>query len=145
MVRFNRILLVLALLGLLNGVGPLGEQVGHAEHSSSGVTDAMPTEVAATHVVQFPVGGFLYSPADITIFTGSSVQWVGPFLDHPLVSEDSLWPTQDTGTTFSYTFTTPGAYRYYCLFHGGPGGVAMSGIVRVVDPGHRVMLPLTIR
>jgi len=29
------------------------------------------------------------------------------------------------------TFTAPGAFRYYCAVHGGPGGVGMAGIVRV--------------
>jgi plastocyanin len=33
--------------------------------------------------------------------------------------------------TYTYTFTTAGTYRYYCLAHGDPGGVGMSGTVVV--------------
>jgi plastocyanin len=39
----------------------------------------------------------------------------------------------DKGGSFSFTFTKPGTYPYYCVFHGGPGGVGMASTI-VVQP-----------
>jgi plastocyanin len=76
---------------------------------------------------------FSYSPAIVTIRSGEEVTWQGDFSSHPLVSQDGLWPTVGSGTEFSYAFTQPGEYWYYCGFHGGPNGTGMSGKVTVFD------------
>jgi plastocyanin len=73
-----------------------------------------------------------YTPSQLVIDVGDTVQWNGAFGTHPLVSEDGLWMTVSSGTTFSHTYNNPGFYRYYCNVHGGPGGVGMSGTVTVV-------------
>jgi plastocyanin len=104
----------------------------------------IPAEVTApgnTHVISFPGSGFQYSPADITIFVGEEVEWSGLFVSHPLVSEDSLWQMVSTGNSFRFSFAQPGVYRYYCFLHGAPGGVGMSGVVRVASP-IRIYLPV---
>jgi plastocyanin len=98
----------------------------------------------AVHVISFPVNGFQYSPNDITILAGDEVEWSGPFDSHPLVSDDNLWPVVNTGDSFPFTFTQPGVYRYHCQIHGAPGGVGMSGVVRVVAP-IRTYLPYISR
>ena len=83
------------------------------------------------HVVVFPAGALKYSPSDLSIRVGDEVEWDGPFASHPLVSENGLWTTVSSGDSFRFVFTRPGIYRYFCQFHGGPGGAGMSGIVRV--------------
>lgn len=83
-------------------------------------------------VVRF--GGALgnnYSPASVTIKAGDTVEWQGGFSIHPLVSDDGLWATVSSGSTFRYTFASPGTYRYYCQVHHGLG---MTGEVMVVAP-----------
>lgn len=75
-----------------------------------------------------------YSPATVTIDMGDTVEWQGAFEDHPLRSDDSLWPAHTTGTSFSHTFPQAGFYRFFCGIHGGPGGVDMSGVVLVTWP-----------
>ncbi len=111
-------------------------------------TGAAPSAIAthlaapqARHSIIFPSGGLNYSPADLTVFVGDEVEWSGPFAFHPLVSEDALWPVVSTGDSFRFTFTLPGVYRYYCQAHGAPGGVGMSGVVRVRTPV-RTYVPL---
>jgi plastocyanin len=96
------------------------------------------------HLIVFSGGGFSYSPRDLSIRAGDEVEWDGPFAIHPLVSEDGLWTTVSSGDSFRFVFTKPGVYRYFCQFHGGPGGVGMSGVVRVgVQP--RLYLPALLR
>jgi plastocyanin len=98
----------------------------------------------ATTVINFGTQGALtYDPAYVLVHTGDTVTWNGQFGFHPLVSETGLWPTVATGSTFSYTFNQPGLYRFFCLFHGRPGGLGMAGAVWVVSgPVHAVSLPL---
>lgn len=38
--------------------------------------------------------------------------------------------TMRPGASYSLTFTTPGSYAYYCLFHDGPGGMVGTVIVQ---------------
>lgn len=75
-----------------------------------------------------------YSPATVTIDMGDTVEWQGSFVDHPLNSDDALWPEQGTDTSFSHTFPVAGYYRFFCGIHGGPGGQGMSGVVLVTWP-----------
>jgi len=85
-----------------------------------------------------------YTPMTVTIRTGEDVEWQGDFTSHPLVSQDGLWSTVNSGTEFRHTFTQPGEYWFYCGIHGGPNGFAMSGKV-IVGDFKLVFLPLLIR
>ena len=38
------------------------------------------------------------------------------------------------GASFSHTFSTAGTFPYFCRYHGGRGGVGMSGVIPVTDP-----------
>jgi len=77
--------------------------------------------------------GLAYSPASLTVKVGDTVTWQGDFTTHPLVSgatcghPDGLFAT-GTGTIFSFTFTAPGTYPYYCDVHCSLG---MTGVVTV--------------
>ena len=53
---------------------------------------------------------------------------------HPTRSETGTWSTfvLDAVTpTIDIAFTIAGSYPYYCEFHGGPGGIGMSGVINV--------------
>lgn len=83
-------------------------------------------------------GGTRFQPATLTISAQSTVTWNWPAgsLDHNVVPDDGSTPATSGGLvdgphTYSFTFNTPGTYRYYCANHGGPGGVGMSGTVTV--------------
>jgi hypothetical protein len=55
-----------------------------------------------------------------------------------LLVAGSLYAACALGATgsFSHVFTTSGPHPYYCVIHGAPGGIGMSGevFVPVVDP-----------
>lgn len=74
--------------------------------------------------------GLAYNPSRLVIHAGETVQWQGSFSAHPLISDEELWPEQDAGTKFTFTFNTPGTFRYHCGRHG-----MMQGTV-VVEPAN---------
>jgi plastocyanin len=99
-----------------------------------GVTAAF----SATHNVDLV--GTTFVSSDITIVVNDTVMWThvsgpahtvtngtGPTDPGVGLLFDASLPT--TGATFTYTFTTPGEYPYFCRPHFGLG---MTGIVRVL-------------
>ena len=94
------------------------------------------TPTPGPQVVQVLIQDFVYQPSPITIKAGTRVEFIN--LDnapHTATLDDD---SQDTGTLnlddkAALTFDTPGEYLYFCLFHGGPGGVGMAAKI-VVEP-----------
>lgn len=122
--RTWRTVLGLALVLLLGGGAARGE----------------PGPTATTTVIQFGGSlGITYSPAIVVVAPGDTVEWRGDFSSHPLVSQEGLWPTQSSGTSFSHTFDSFGTYHFFCQIH-GPFG--MRGQVLVSEA---VYLPLLVR
>ncbi len=88
-------------------------------------------------VVDVEIGDSFFAPRDLTIQNGETVRWRNlGFLVHTATADAGAWPsgTLSPSDTFQWTFNQPGVYRYYCVFHGGPGGFGMAGTVTVVDP-----------
>ena len=46
----------------------------------------------------------------------------------PLVSDNALWTTVNSGRQFEFLFSTPGVYPFHCFFH---GPIGMTGTVKV--------------
>jgi plastocyanin len=103
---------------------------------------------AAAAAADVIVSDNFYLPETLTVQAGSTVLWEQQGnLPHNVQADDGTWdshpactPTvQGTcmrdGDTFSRAFPEPGTFGYYCKVHGGPGGIGMSGVVRVVEPG----------
>jgi plastocyanin len=96
-----------------------------------------PPPADATIQVLGPAGGNRFSPADVTIQAGQTVEWVWPSgaVGHNVSPDDTeptvSGPVSNGPKTYSFTFNTAGTYNYYCVAHGGPGGAGMSGTVTV--------------
>jgi len=92
------------------------------------------TPTPAPSVVRVLMKDFGFDPPLLTIKAGTTVEFVN--LDnapHTATLDDN---SRDTGTLnlndrASLTFDTPGEFAYFCLFHGGPGGVGMAGKISV--------------
>ena len=93
---------------------------------------------AAVQAVIVPVSivNDTFDPSDVTIQPGDTVRWTWVNGTHSTTSDTNLWDStvQSPPFTFDFIFPTAGDFRYYCSLHGAPGGVGMSGIVRVQSP-----------
>ena len=61
-----------------------------------------------------------YSPATLTVAVGATVTWTNHDDDvHTVTSSAQLFTSRgiDTDEAFSYTFTKPGTYVYFCTLH----------------------------
>jgi plastocyanin len=80
------------------------------------------------------VEDFTFTPDDITIVVGDTVQWDNILGFHNVVADDNSFtsgPPASAPWSFSHTFNSTGTFAYYCAVHGGPGGAGMSGIITV--------------
>jgi plastocyanin len=74
---------------------------------------------------------FAFLPQRITVKPGTTVTWTNDDDDsHTVASSAKLFKSGplDTGDKFSFTFTTPGTYAYFCSVH-----PQMTGTI-VVEP-----------
>ncbi|GAB4244436.1 MAG: hypothetical protein Kow0027_04150 [Saprospiraceae bacterium] len=93
----------------------------------------------ATHIVE--VKDFEFVPKDLQVAVGDTVRWVWTGqIAHTTTSDATSGPLfwnsglQSTGATFDLVVTEEGMHPYYCIPHGGPGGVGMSGTIVATAP-----------
>jgi plastocyanin len=70
--------------------------------------------------VAVKIDNFSFSSATITVPAGTTVRWTnGDDIPHTVVSDDKMFKSKalDTDEQFSYTFTKPGTYGYFCGIH----------------------------
>ncbi|PYN55517.1 MAG: amidase [Candidatus Rokuibacteriota bacterium] len=63
---------------------------------------------------------FTFLPPAMTVQAGTKVTWVNRDEEtHTVTSAAGAFasPALEKGETFSYTFTAPGAYSYFCALH----------------------------
>jgi plastocyanin len=76
-------------------------------------------EVAVKEVA-VKIDNFSFSPATITVPLGTTVRWTNrDDIPHTVVSDDKTFKSKalDTDEDFTYTFTKPGTYGYFCSIH----------------------------
>jgi plastocyanin len=59
-------------------------------------------------------------PADLTVPAGTTVVWTNhDDVEHTVTASDNSFssPSIQTDGQFSYTFSTPGTYSYFCALH----------------------------
>ncbi|MGE5411970.1 MAG: T9SS type A sorting domain-containing protein [Clostridiales bacterium] len=81
------------------------------------------------------VANFSFTPKDITISAGDTVTFMWVSGSHTTTSDSTSgpdsWnsPMNSTNPIFKVVILYPGLHRFYCIPHGGPGGVGMSGTI----------------
>lgn len=75
----------------------------------------------AASETQVKIDNFTFAPASITVPVGSSIRWTNADdIPHTVVSDDKTTfksKVLDTNEEFSFTFTKPGTYNYFCSIH----------------------------
>jgi plastocyanin len=91
---------------------------------------------AAENRVTVNVKNFSFEPAQITVPPGTMVEWVDERGRHTVKADDGSFesPTLLSRGKFEHRFEKTGVYRYFCAFHGAPGGKDMAGTVTVSAP-----------
>src|SRR5215472_95541 len=98
------------------------ERAAAAGQTSAGAASGK--EVAAgssaTAGAEVKIDNFTFTPETITIPAGTQVTWTNrDDIPHNVVSEDKSIKSKalDTDEKFSFTFTKPGTYSYFCSMH----------------------------
>jgi len=84
---------------------------------SPGAAKEMPTSSSPNEIV---VENFSFQPGTITVKAGTTVTWVNHDDEPHTVNENNKTfksGTLDTDAKFSYKFTSPGDYSYFCSLH----------------------------
>jgi plastocyanin len=80
---------------------------------------ATPDDKSASEVT-VKIDNFSFSPATITVAAGTTVRWTNhDDIPHTVVADDKMFKSKvlDTDEQFTYTFTKPGTYSYFCSIH----------------------------
>ena len=75
---------------------------------------------AASAVKQVKIDNFSFMPKTLTVAAGTTVTWTNhDDVPHTVVSTKKMFasPALDTDQRFSFRFTAPGTYPYYCSVH----------------------------
>jgi len=81
---------------------------------------AASTAQAQASSVEVKIDNFSFGPATLTVAAGTTVTWTNrDDIPHTVVSDDKVFKSKvlDTDEKFSYTFTKPGTYGYFCSIH----------------------------
>ena len=82
---------------------------------------ASAADTAAAAVVAIKIDNFSFNPPTITVRAGTQVAWTNQDdIPHTVVSDDKTTfksRALDTDEKFSFTFTKPGIYEYFCSIH----------------------------
>lgn len=85
--------------------------------ASPSVTASAQSSVADAGV---KIDNFVFGPQTLTVQAGTTVTWTNSDdIPHTAVSTDGVFKSKvmDTNEKFSYTFTKPGTYSYFCSVH----------------------------
>ncbi|MGA7791423.1 MAG: cupredoxin family copper-binding protein [Candidatus Acidiferrales bacterium] len=80
---------------------------------------ASPGETLASGA-EVKIDNFSFGPASVTVPVGTTITWTNhDDVPHVVTSDDKLFKSKalDTDDRFSFTFTKPGTYEYFCAIH----------------------------
>jgi plastocyanin len=112
MTTIARNLCIAAALAILAAAAVLPAAAVQAAETQATETRAADAEVK--------IDNFTFAPQRITVKAGTTVTWTNDDdIPHTVASKTKLFKSKalDTGDKFSFTFTTPGAFEYFCSLH----------------------------
>jgi len=108
----RRIVSTAVLFATTFGVGFAGLRAGETNLSAAAQQKPDATEVK--------IDNFSFGPAELKVPVGTTVTWTNrDDIPHTAVSTDKTFKSKvlDTDEKFSFTFSKPGTYEYFCSIH----------------------------
>jgi plastocyanin len=96
-------------------------------------SDALATDTQISIVQPSDSMSLRYDPSSITVTVGTTITWTnGGSTAITVTSPDGLFDSDSiaAGSSYSYTFDTPGTYRYFCVPY-----PHMKGVITVSPSG----------
>jgi plastocyanin len=95
---------------------------------AAAATNLVRADPARAEDVAVHIDNFVFEPAQLTVKVGTTVAWTNrDDIPHTVVCAGKFRSkTMDTDGTFSFTFTAPGEYKYFCSLH-----PHMTGTIKV--------------
>jgi plastocyanin len=116
-----------------------GVEAATTATTATSVSTATTATAATTTPAEITIAGFLFKPAGLTVTAGTTVTWVNTDdILHTASSgvSDGTVGTKDNrfdgempgkGKSFSFTFSDPGTYKYFCARHNSMIGEVVVG------------------
>lgn len=80
--------------------------------------------------IEVKIDNFTFNPQQVTVKAGDTVTWVNhDDIPHTATSKTGVFKSKalDTDDKFSFTFTTPGTFAYFCALHPHmPGSIVVE-------------------
>jgi plastocyanin len=73
--------------------------------------------VADQETIEVLLGDHFVDPQMLVVKAGTTVKWRNSSGTHDVTSRDGTFRSPPLGDSFSYTFTQPGRYPFFCTFH----------------------------
>ena len=108
----TRIASIAVLLATTFAAGFAGVQAGAGPLAPAAQQKPDTTEVK--------IDNFTFGPAELKVSVGTTVTWTNhDDIPHTVVSSDKMFKSKvlDTDEKFSFTFSKPGTYEYFCSIH----------------------------
>jgi amicyanin len=81
---------------------------------------SLPAVAAQAADLEVKIDNFTFAPQRLTVKAGTTVTWTNEDdIPHTVASSTKAFKSKalDTDDKFSFTFTTPGTYEYFCSLH----------------------------
>jgi plastocyanin len=87
----------------------------------SGLAGGVLVARAASPAAAVSIDNFTFTPPTVTVKAGTTVTWTNKDdIPHGIAATNNTFPRSkalDTDDSYSFTFTTPGTYQYFCYVH----------------------------
>ena len=123
----------LALWWLVIAIGLSTYYIWYIAASKPAAPAAVAQQAAAPEKVSVKISNFQFEPKDLTIKTGTVVEWTDALGRHTVEADDGSFKSETltAGGTYEHKFDSPGVFPYFCGFHGDKHGVDMAGVITV--------------
>jgi plastocyanin len=80
----------------------------------------LPAGAEGTPAATVGIDNFTFNPQQLTVKAGTTITWTNKDdIPHAVAAVGRQFRSKalDTGDAYSFTFTTPGSYAYFCSLH----------------------------